>query len=338
MSKKIIVTGGLGFIGSHTVVELIHAGFEPIVVDNLCNSEKFILERIEKIVNRKVTFYEVDCCNKVDFSEVLLKEGAVNGIIHFAAFKSVNESVTAPLKYYKNNLNSLIIMLECMTEFKIPNIVFSSSCTVYGQPDILPVTEATPFGEIKTAYGNTKRVCEEIIKDYYNSGAEIKAVSLRYFNPIGAHPSGLLGELPKGVPNNLMPFITQTAKGLRRQLNVFGSDYNTVDGTCIRDFIHVVDLAKAHVKAIDYLNQQMENKFYDFFNVGTGHGTTVLEMIQAFEKVNHLKLNYQLMPRRDGDIEKIYADTTKVNTILGWTSMLSTEDACKDAWNWEQKL
>lgn len=338
MTNKIIVTGGLGFIGSHTVVELVNAGFEPVIVDDLSNSELFILERIEKILGRKITFYEVNCCDKVAFSALLKKEGTINGIIHFAAYKSVNESVSIPLKYYKNNINSLIVMLECMTENNIPNIVFSSSCTVYGQPDILPVTESTPFGEIKTAYGNTKRMCEEIIKDYYNSGANMKAVSLRYFNPIGAHSSGLIGELPKGVPNNLMPFITQTAKGLRKQLSVFGSDYATIDGTCIRDFIHVVDLAKAHVKSITFLNNQNEARFYDFFNVGTGKGTTVLQMIQSFEKVNNLKLNYQLVDRREGDIEQIYADTTKVNTVLGWHSILTIDDASKDAWNWELKL
>jgi UDP-glucose 4-epimerase len=209
---------------------------------------------------------------------------------------------------------------------------------VYGQPEILPVTEATPFGEIKTAYGNSKRICEEMMRDYFISGAKIKAVSLRYFNPVGAHPTGLIGELPKGVPNNLMPFVTQTAKGIRKELSVFGHDYNTSDGSCIRDFIHVVDLAKAHVRSVNYLNKQSENKFYDFFNVGTGKGTTVLELIKAFEKVNNLKINYKLVGRRDGDIEKIYADTSKVNKQLGWISELSIEDAARDAWNWEKKL
>lgn len=335
---KIIVTGGLGFIGSHTVVELILAGFQPIIIDNLVNSEKFILDRIEKIVQQKVIYYQVDCTDKNAVAEILTKEGPINGIIHFAAYKSVNESAAFPLKYYSNNINSLLVMLECMTEFNIPNIVFSSSCTVYGQPEKLPVTEATPYGNITTAYGNSKRICEEIIRDYYHSGAEIKAVSLRYFNPIGAHPSGLIGELPKGIPNNLMPFITQTAKGLRKQLNVFGNDYNTSDGTCVRDFIHVVDLAKAHVKAIEFLNNKNENKIYDFFNVGTGNGTTVLEMIKAFEKVNNIKINYQLVARREGDIEQIFADTTKINTVLGWQATLSVDDACRDAWKWEQNL
>jgi UDP-glucose 4-epimerase len=338
MAQKIIVTGGLGFIGSHTVVELILAGFEPVIVDDLSNSEKFILERIDTIVNKKVSFHKVNCCDKNAFSEVIKKEGGINGIIHFAAYKSVGESVSEPLKYYNNNINSLLVMLECITEFNIPNIVFSSSCTVYGQPEILPVTEETPFGEIKAPYGNTKRICEEIIRDYAATGASIKALSLRYFNPIGAHSSGLIGELPKGIPNNLMPFITQTAKGIRKQLSVFGSDYNTIDGTCVRDFIHVVDLAKAHVRSIQYLNEQFGHKFYDFFNVGTGKGTSVLEMIKAFEKANNLKLNYQIVDRREGDIEKIYADTSKVNTILGWKSTLNIEQASRDAWNWEQKL
>lgn len=335
---KIIVTGGLGFIGSHTVVELIHAGIEPIIVDNLCNSEQFILEGIEKIVNQKVKFYKVDCTNKNAMDQIFTNEGAINGIIHFAAYKSVNESAVLPLKYYTNNINSLLVMLECMTQYNIPNIVFSSSCTVYGQPEILPVTEATPYGEIKTAYGNTKRICEEIIRDYYQSGAKIKAVSLRYFNPIGAHPSGLIGELPKGIPNNLMPFITQTAKGLRTQLSVFGFDYNTLDGTCVRDFIHVVDLAKAHVKSIEYLNNKVENKLYDFFNVGTGNGSSVLEMIHSFEKVNNIKINYKLVDRREGDIEQIFADTTKITAVLGWKPALNVDDACRDAWKWEQKI
>lgn len=335
IKKKIIVTGGLGFIGSHTVLELYNSEYTPIIIDNLSNSELYILERLEKILNTKITYYNIDCCSLKDVENVIDKEKTIEGIIHFAAYKSVNESIEEPLKYYDNNLNSLMIILKCMSKFDIKNFIFSSSCTIYGQPKELPVTEDTPYGEIKTAYGKTKRICEEIISDYTLSAKNKYAISLRYFNPIGAHQTGLIGELPKGIPNNLMPFITQTAKGIRQELNVFGNNYNTIDGTCVRDYIHVMDLAKAHVMALNYLFDSLTLKNYNYFNVGTGVGTSVLQLINAFENVNNIKLKYKISNNRDGDIEEIYADTSKFKEIIGWQSKFTIEDACKDAWNWE---
>lgn len=336
--KKILVTGGLGFIGSHTIIELHHAGYTPVIIDDLSNSELFILDRIEKIIQTKVIYHQIDCCNQAAFNQVIESEKTIEGIIHFAAFKSVNESVDQPLKYYRNNLNSLLVVLEAMEKYNIKNLIFSSSCTVYGQPEVLPVTESTPYGEIKTAYGKTKRMCEDIISDFVVATKNKNAIALRYFNPIGAHPSGLIGELPKGIPNNLMPFITQTAKGIRKELNVFGFDYNTADGTCVRDFIHVVDLAKAHVQSLNYLFKNNAVSSMHCFNVGTGKGTTVLEMIHAFEKANDIKLNYKLAPKREGDIEKIYADTSNFESNIGWKAELAIENACKDAWNWEKNV
>jgi UDP-glucose 4-epimerase len=336
--KKIIVTGGAGFIGSHTVVELINSGFEPIIVDNFSNSTKEIISGLESILKRKVVVYEFDCTDSKSFEILINEEKDIFGIIHFAAFKAVGESVKEPLKYYRNNIDSLIVLLELQRKYRIKNLVFSSSCTVYGEPDRLPVNEETPFKPAESPYGNTKQICEEIIRDAVKSGLSINAISLRYFNPIGAHPTAAIGELPIGVPGNLVPFITQTAAGMRDQLTVFGNDYSTPDGTCMRDYIHVVDLAKAHVKAIELLSRENSNSYYNYFNLGTGKGNTVLEVIHAFEKANNLTLNYKIGSRRSGDVEKIYASTEKANRELNWRTELSLETALRDAWKWQMKL
>ncbi|KQS31405.1 UDP-glucose 4-epimerase GalE [Dyadobacter sp. Leaf189] len=334
---KILVTGGAGFIGSHTVVELDRAGFEPVIVDNLYNSNRGVLEGIKKITGKDFPFYEIDCNNADQIRDLFAKE-QFDGVIHFAAYKAVGESVEKPLNYYENNIISLLVLLRAMQEFNVPNFVFSSSCTVYGQPDAIPVTENTPRKPANSPYGNTKAIGEDIIRDHTYSKPGIKAISLRYFNPIGAHESALIGELPNGVPSNLVPFITQTAAGLRKSLTVFGSDYDTSDGTCIRDFIHVVDLAKAHVKALELLGKEKEANYYDVFNVGTGEGYTVLQLINTFEEVNGVKLNYTIGPRREGDVEKIYAQSDKVNNIMKWNAEKSIADALRDAWNWQLKI
>jgi UDP-glucose 4-epimerase len=334
---KILVTGGAGFIGSHTVVELHNAGFEPVIVDNLYNSNLNVLEGIKKITGREFPFYEIDC-NDADKVRALFEKEKFDGVIHFAAYKAVGESVEKPLNYYENNLISLLVLLRTMKEFNVDKFVFSSSCTVYGQPEKLPVTESTPRLPANSPYGNTKAIAEDIIRDHVHSGPGIKAISLRYFNPIGAHETSLIGELPNGVPSNLVPFITQTAAGLRKSLTVFGNDYNTPDGTCIRDFIHVVDLAKAHVKALDLLESQTVTNYYDVFNVGTGEGYTVLQLIDTFEEVNGVKLNYTIGPRREGDVEQIYAQSDKVNNVMKWRAEKTMADALRDAWNWQLKL
>ena len=334
---KILVTGGAGFIGSHTVVELHNAGFEPVILDNLYNSNKEVLNGIKQITGKDFPFYEFDC-NDIDKVRNLFKNEKFDGVIHFAAYKAVGESVEEPLKYYENNINSLLVLLRVMKEFDVTKFVFSSSCTVYGQPDALPVTEATPRKPANSPYGNTKAIAEDIIRDHVYSKAGLKAISLRYFNPIGAHETSLIGELPNGVPSNLVPFITQTAAGLRKSLTVFGSDYDTEDGTCVRDFIHVVDLAKAHLKALELLEEQEETDFYDVFNVGTGEGYTVLALINTFEEVNKVKLNYTIGPRRAGDVEKIYAQSDKVNTVMKWYAEKTMADALRDAWNWQLKI
>lgn len=333
--KSILVTGGVGFIGSHTVVELCNKGYQPIIVDNLSNSKKEVVSRIEKITQMQVHFEQVDLIDYPSTRAVFQKYD-IEGVIHFAASKAVGESVEKPLAYYENNLVSLINLLKLSAEFNVHNLIFSSSCTVYGQPDKLPVTEAFPKQPAESPYGNTKQVCEEIIEDYCKANPQFNAVSLRYFNPIGAHESGLIGELPLGVPNNLVPFITQTAASIREKLSVFGGDYNTPDGTCIRDYIHVVDLAKAHIAALEHSESMKIN--YDFFNVGTGKGYSVLEAIQSFEKVSGLKLNYEIVDRRPGDIEQIYADTTKVNDILGWKAELDLDMMMLSAWKWQKSL
>lgn len=334
---KILVTGGAGFIGSHTVVELHNAGFEPVIIDNLYNSNLNVLEGIKKITGKTFPFYEIDC-NDADKVRTLFEKEKFDGVIHFAAYKAVGESVEKPLNYYENNLISLLVLLRAMKEFNVDKFVFSSSCTVYGQPEKLPVTESTPRLPANSPYGNTKAIAEDIIRDHVHSGPGIKAISLRYFNPIGAHETSLIGELPNGVPSNLVPFITQTAAGLRKSLTVFGNDYDTPDGTCIRDFIHVVDLAKAHVKALDLLESQTDTNYYDVFNVGTGEGYTVLQLINTFEEVNGVKLNYTIGPRREGDVEKIYAQSDKVNNVMKWRAEKTMADALRDAWNWQLKL
>lgn len=336
-NKKIIVTGGAGYIGSHTCVELINAGFEPVIIDNFFNSEKFIVDRIEQITGFKPSVIEADCADLNTLSSVVEDLGGLAGIIHFAAYKAVGESTAKPLDYYYNNIASTTAMLKLMEIFSIHNFVFSSSCTVYGQPDVLPVTEESPVKKAESPYGRTKQVCEDVIADFKKASEGLRAVSLRYFNPIGAHPSALIGELPLGIPNNLVPFITQAAIGLRDHLTVFGDDYDTPDGTCIRDYIHVVDLAKAHVAAIKYLIDQEEG-LYDIFNLGTGQGNSVLEVIKTFEKVVGQDLDYRIGPRRPGDVVKVYADVSKANEQLGWKTGLSLEDALKDAWRWENSL
>ncbi|SNS56545.1 UDP-galactose 4-epimerase [Ekhidna lutea] len=333
--KNILVTGGLGFIGSHTVVELHSRGYNPIIVDNLSNSQEDVLGRLKKISGLIIPFVKVDL---VDFqsSKEVFENYSIDGIIHFAAYKAVGESVAKPLAYYENNLVSLINLLKLSNEFGVSNFIFSSSCTVYGEPEKLPVDESFPKKQAESPYGNTKQVCEEIIEDYCISNSSFKAISLRYFNPAGAHDSAIIGELPLGVPNNLVPFITQTAAGIREKLNVFGGDYNTHDGTCIRDYIHVVDLARAHIAALEHSKGMPEN--YDFFNAGTGKGYSVLEVIKSFEKVSGVKLNYEIVDRREGDIEKIFADTTKVNDVLGWTAEKNIDDMMQSAWNWQKSL
>ncbi|MFT7543603.1 MAG: UDP-glucose 4-epimerase [Gammaproteobacteria bacterium] len=328
---KIIVTGGAGFIGSHTVVELIEAGYMPVIIDDFSNSQEWIIDCLCILAESAIMYYNVDCKNYETMHEIFMGLGDIEGIIHFAAFKSVGESVSSPLKYYNNNIGSLTTILQLVEDFSIPKLVFSSSCTVYGQADQLPVTELTPIKKAESPYGYTKQVGEQLINDTLKDGAVI----LRYFNPIGAHPSGLIGELPNGKPENLVPYITQTAAGIRDELQVFGNDYNTLDGTCLRDYIHVVDLARAHVKALQYLD---DNCATNTFNVGTGKGNSVLEMINTFEAVNQVKLNYKIVPRREGDIEQIYADTTKANTVLKWKAQYGIKEALRDAWNWELKI
>lgn len=333
---QILVTGGLGFIGSHTVVALCEAGYEPIILDNLCNSDIFILERIEKIVGKSITFYQGDCCD-FDFLNEVFSKNQLDGVIHFAAHKAVGESVTQPLIYYENNLLSLITLLKLMQKHQTTRLVFSSSCTVYGEAEKLPVKEDSPILPANSPYGNTKQIGEEILRDVVAASFNISAISLRYFNPIGAHPSGLIGELPKGVPNNLVPFITQTAAGLRKELQVFGNDYPTPDGTCIRDYIHVCDLAEAHVQALHTLKNQT-TPFYDFINVGTGKGASVLEVIQTFEQVSQQKLPYRIASRRSGDVIAIYADAEKAKKLLHWEAKRGIADALKDAWRWQLSL
>ena len=336
--KQILVTGGTGYIGSHTVVELQNAGFKVIIIDNLSNSSMEVLEGIEKITGIRPTFEQFDLIDKDKVEAFFTKYPKIEAIIHFAASKAVGESVEKPLLYYRNNLVSLINLLECQLKFGVSNIVFSSSCTVYGQPDQLPVTEQTPRKDAESPYGNTKRVNEDILKDTIVANPQIKGIALRYFNPVGAHPSALIGELPLGVPANLVPFITQTAAGLRGELKVFGNDYNTTDGSAVRDYINVVDLAKAHVIAVNRLIENKNKQGYEIFNLGTGKGSSVLEVIQAFEKVTDQKLNYQIVGRREGDITEAYAHTEKANTVLGWKTELSLEEALASAWKWEKKI
>ena len=334
--KKILITGGAGYIGSHTAVELWNAGLEPIILDDFSNSHETVLDRLAEITGKRFAFYKGDC-NQREILNQIAQDHQLIGVIHFAAFKAVGESTQQPLVYYKNNLGSLLVLLEFMKDKGIQNIVFSSSCTVYGQPDVLPVTEATPRKDAESPYGNTKKIGEDILLDYVKSKPGIRVVALRYFNPVGAHLSAKIGELPMGTPQNLVPFITQTAAGIREKLTVFGNDYDTPDGSCVRDYIHVVDLADAHVKALGFLFEKPLD-FYEVLNVGTGRGNTVLEVIHAFEKVNGIKLAYEIGPRRAGDVVKTWADTTKINQVLGWYPKYSLEDCMRDSWRWQLTL
>jgi UDP-glucose 4-epimerase len=334
----ILVTGGTGYIGSHTVVELMDEGMEVVIVDNLANSNREVLEGIERITGKKPEFEEMDLRDRQATFAVFEKYPQIEAVIHFAAFKAVGESVEKPLDYYENNLLSMIHLLAAMKRYGVSHMVFSSSCTVYGEPDSLPVTEEAPIKKANSPYGNTKQICEEIMQDTQASSPDLRMISLRYFNPIGAHPSAEIGELPTGVPNNLVPFITQTAIGLRKELRVFGDDYDTPDGTAIRDYINVVDLARAHVIAIHRLLENKQKKNYEVFNLGTGKGLSVMEIIRAFEKVTGQKLNYQVVHRREGDVEKVYADTGYANRELGWKAERGIEETLQSSWKWEQHI
>lgn len=340
MKGKILVTGGVGYIGSHTAVELQKAGYEVIIIDNLSNSNIEVLDGIERITGIRPVFKEMDVCDKAALEQLFQEYPGIKGIINFAASKAVGESVQHPLKYYRNNLVSVVNLLELMPKYGIEGFVFSSSCTVYGQPDpeFLPVTESAPRKKALSPYGNTKAICEDIINDTIYSGVPFKSIILRYFNPIGAHPSAEIGELPIGVPQNLLPYVTQTAMGIREKLSVFGDDYNTPDGSCIRDYIHVVDLAKAHVIAVDRMIAGKSQENVEIFNLGTGRGLSVLELIRTFEKVTGVKLNYQIVARREGDIEQVWANPEKANQVLGWTAQETVEDTLLSAWNWQKKL
>ncbi|WP_426669621.1 UDP-glucose 4-epimerase GalE [Mucilaginibacter sp. McL0603] len=334
--SKILVTGGLGYIGSHTVVELINAGFEPVIVDDLSNSHPKILDQITKITGHKPVFHQLDLSDEHTVKNLATAEPDIAGVIHFAAFKAVGESVQLPLKYYRNNIYSLVNLLDAYYGKPI-NFVFSSSCTVYGQPDVLPVTEQAPIKPAQSPYGNTKQIAEEILFDTVSAGSAYKVIALRYFNPVGAHDSALIGELPIGVPQNLVPFITQTAIGKREKITVFGDDYNTPDGSCVRDYIHVVDLAKAHVAALKLMEN---NNFsgYDVFNIGTGTGTSVLEAIKTFERVSGLKLNYSIGPRRSGDVEQVWGNVSKAAEKLNWKTDLGIDTMMSSAWAWEKYI
>ncbi|MCH5182004.1 MAG: UDP-glucose 4-epimerase GalE [Prevotellaceae bacterium] len=340
MKKTILVTGGTGFIGSHTTVELQAAGYDVVIVDNLSNSNADVVDGIEQISGIRPAFYKVDCCDLPALEDVFKKHPDICGIIHFAASKAVGESVEQPLKYYENNLVSLINLLKIMPVYGVKGIIFSSSCTVYGQPDPehLPVTEEAPIKKAESPYGNTKQINEEIVQDYVKSGAPISAILLRYFNPIGSHPSGIIGELPNGVPANLIPYITQTAIGIREQLSVFGDDYDTPDGSCIRDFIYVLDLAKAHVAAMARIVEGKNTEPVEIYNVGTGNGVSVFELLNTFEKCTGVKVNYKVAPRRAGDIEKVWGNVDKANNVLGWKAVHTLEEALSSAWNWQKKL
>lgn len=336
--KKILVTGGLGFIGSHTVVELQNEGYEVVIIDDLSNSSINVLDGISNITGKTPTFENIDLKEKESVEQFFLNHKDISGVIHFAASKAVGESVEKPLLYYENNLSTLIYMLKEVRNLDTSNFIFSSSCTVYGQADKMPITESAPVKPAESPYGNTKQIGEEIIIDTCKVNSNLNAIALRYFNPIGAHPTAEIGELPIGVPQNLVPFITQTGVGIRECLSVFGDDYPTPDGTCIRDYIHVVDLAKAHVVALERLLQNKNELNFETFNIGTGVGSSVLEVIQSFEKVSGQPLNYKIAPRRGGDVIKAYADTKKANTVLGWKAKSTLDDAMLSAWKWEKNI
>jgi UDP-glucose 4-epimerase len=335
---KILVTGGTGYIGSHTVVELIEAGYEVLIIDNLSNSSPDVLNRIEQITGKRPVFIKTEMCNYEELEQVFTTHTDIDAVIHFAAVLQVFESVTEPVKYFENNLYSQINLMKCMRKFGIKPLVFSSSCTVYGNPEKLPVTEATPIQKAMSPYGNTKQMGEEIIEFTAQAG-HINAISLRYFNPVGAHKSSLIGEVQHGVPHHLIPYITETASGKRDALNIFGSDYNTPDGTCVRDYIHVSDVARAHIKAVEKLFEVNDNQgWYDVFNIGTGEGYSVLNMVDAFAEATGIKIKYNLVPRRGGDVEAVYADTAKANNQLKWKTECTLTDMMRSAWEWEQSF
>ena len=335
-SKKILVTGGAGYIGAHTVVELIQAGYDVVIIDDLSKSDRTLLNGIKSITGKESPFMEGDCCDKKFMTDVFHQAGPFSSVLHFAAYKSVRESEENPLMYYQNNLNSLTTLLKVMLENGVNDLIFSSSCTVYGQPDQIPVNETCPFKRAESAYGATKQMCEGILEDVSRIG--LRVVSLRYFNPIGAHPSGMIGEVPLGSPDNLVPYITQTAAGIREKLTVFGNDYDTPDGSCIRDYVHVVDLGKAHVKAMQYLRAKPGDKSYEAFNLGSGVGVSVLQLIEKFTAVTKIEPPYMIGPRRPGDVEKVFADPTKANKSLAWRTELTIEESLQHAWQWEKKL
>jgi UDP-glucose 4-epimerase len=338
MSKKILVTGGLGYIGSHTAVAVAEAGYEPVLVDDLSNSYIWILERIEKILGRKVKFHQFDVKDGNALDRCFQAEGGFAGVIHFAAFKAVGESVKEPLKYYENNIGTTTQLLKAMSRGEKPVMVFSSSCTVYGSPAKIPVTEEAPRLPAFSPYGRTKQICEDVIEDWAKSCPSSRSVLLRYFNPIGAHESALIGELPRGVPNNLVPFVAQTAAGIRKELTIFGDTYKTPDGTCVRDYIHVVDLAKAHVRAIEYASNEQPAGTVSTFNVGTGEGNSVLEVVKTFMSVTGQNVAYKIGPIREGDVPAIYADPSRANAVMKWRAELTLEDALRDSWRWQQTL
>lgn len=338
MSKEtVLISGGAGYIGTHTTVALVEAGYDVVVIDNFSNSEASAIEGVEKILGHKITFEKVDTCDKEALRGVFERH-AFNTVIHFAAYKAVGESMSEPLKYYQNNLVSFMNIVEMMKDFDRPNILFSSSATVYGDAEVLPVTEQTPRQPATSPYGNTKQIAEDILRDCCRAYEVIHGIALRYFNPIGAHPSAQIGELPRGVPNNLLPFVTQTAAGIRERLSVFGNDYNTPDGTCLRDYIDVVDLAKAHVAAVDRMTQHKMEEKYEIFNVGTGSPVSVLELLTRFEAVNDLKLPYTIVGRRPGDVPAVWADTSYANKVLGWKAERSLDDTLRAAWAWEKRI
>lgn len=335
--SRILVTGGTGYIGSHTCVELMNAGFEVLIADNLSNSNIEVLDGIEAITGKRPEFEKIDLCDAFKVDELFSKY-SIDAIIHFAALKAVGESVEIPLDYYHNNLESLVNLLKAMQKHEVPSIVFSSSCTVYGQPDVLPVTENAPIKKALAPYGNTKQICEEIMQDAIHAIPAIKGIALRYFNPVGAHKSAMIGELPIGIPLNLVPFVTQTVAGVREKLSVFGSDYNTPDGTAIRDYIYVCDLALAHVVAVERLLNNKNKKAFEMFNLGTGDGVSVMEIVKTFEKATGKKVNYEIVARREGDIEKVWADTTFANDELGWKAETPLNEVLASAWEWEKKI
>ncbi len=337
MKGRVLVAGGAGYIGSHTTVELIEAGYDVVVVDNLCNSELSVIERVESIVGRSIDFHRADCCDEAAMRKIF-ESYEINAVIHFAAHKAVGESVGAPLKYLRNNLDSLMVIIELVREYGVQNLVFSSSCTVYGQPDVLPVTEATPRKAAESPYGYTKQASEDIIEQCVKAYDNFSAIALRYFNPVGAHPSALIGELPLGVPANLIPYVTQTAAGIRQELSIFGDDYDTEDGSAIRDYIDIVDLARAHVSAVSRMVDRKQKEGYEIFNVGTGRGVSVIEIVSEFERVTGVKVPHKIVGRRAGDIAKIWAETTLSNEELGWRAERTLGDTLLSAWRWQETL